>query len=70
MGIWHLDRYEYDEDDIKNILEYGRSLSCSSWTEAIEERADVGRALKKLKIGRHWEDVNYTQIVAFLNGGK
>ncbi len=70
MGEWIGKHWFYDEKDIKDILEFGSTTSCRDEEEAKFERWDVDVAMKALRLGMNWEDVNYTQIVEYLNGGK
>ena len=72
MGEWLKDAWLYDAVDIRQILDYGRSGSARGVFEAIDDRADVERAMKALKIkrGLFWLDISYQAIADYLSWGE
>ena len=75
MGIWHLDRYEYDEDDIKRIsgsyykLRAMADDGCKGCISIIDFLVDYERARKALKISpRRMTEIDCQNIASFLNG--
>ena len=66
---WVNDRLYYNEQDIRNILEYGHSVFAEDIWDVIGERADIWRAKKFLKINKANDGTNRQLIADYLNKG-